>query len=348
MKKEAYSGVVRAVAETRLSEQEMDEAVEAALKKLRQFTVALGDHLGEDMKRWSDTKRFCPGSGVIVEGPLGRFGILTAAHVLRGRSDAPRTDTRERRSSLGIIPTQPAIGTKHGYVPCLSILNRRCIVEGINNEGFQGPDLAYVPLRETEWRFFERHGSVAYNSQRTDRRIQEDGQYRVMDAAFGVRTRAIDVLGRESPRPGLLYVLTQTIERAEKRRTHGGWDYTEYELKSDAERPSMPFEAETKAEEELARKALSAVDLGEPIDVKWGGYSGSGLWTVALLERKGTLTGEGSCQLKGIAFFARECGTMIAHGQQSLERILTRAPEAHGWLAEQVLKIGTGNSDRMN
>lgn len=274
--------------------------------------------------------RLWPGTGVLVKS--GRWtGVVTAAHNLAGRTGDRRWDSRAQQANLDIIGMRGRHQSDDAATPVLTLRERACSAYGVSNTEEHGPDLAYVPLKKQEVDRLDEGGTLAYNVDRLDRRPggQKPGVGMILDGAVGVNLSASLLMERERGRSGVVLLSTQTIELSNERRRRHGWDYTSYSLVENEELGGMEGLNEDPEENERLKAVLREVSRYENQQDKWGGYSGAGLWSRFLVRDENGKVVQGAIELKGISFYAHEERRMIAHGQESIRRIVSEGQKAH-------------------
>lgn len=135
-------------------EETANKIIATAQEKVSQFTVVVGNAgIAEDCK---DVQDLVPGSGVLVRLSGNLYGVLTAGHVLRRGANT--------KNSASVTIFAPLTSRKQGEdVKGISLSSKPYTVFGFDNKTEEGPDIAIIPLEESEWRILDRWGMVAYN-----------------------------------------------------------------------------------------------------------------------------------------------------------------------------------------
>ncbi len=280
------------------------------------FTVVIGTT--GSAKTNERARDVVPGSGVIVRLDDNRYGVLTAAHVLRRSANTTNSVTV-------VLLAPPRDQTKRGDVMAIELPPRPCMADGFDNTSKTGPDIAIVPITASEWSTLEAWGMVAYNLNRERWSDEESAQFGEMDpwlvsVIHGVRIAASEIVeGHTVGATGSLALMTTNTE-VKIVEERGGHDYLE--LPSETNEFSYP----TRWKNELPGTAAEEIEDLHSHGVTpeaWGGTSGGGVWNLAIgTSKNGLPSGKVMAELAGICFFADPVkGCIIAHGPKSIARI---------------------------
>ena len=303
-------------------EETATRVLERAQEYVSSFSVVIGTAGIENSSK--QVEDMTPASGVTVRLNCGKYGILTAGHVLKRGAN-----TRDRISVTLLAPQR--YRKQCEGVMGIDLPPRQCTVVGFDNESKEGPDLAIIPLASSEWRILAGWGMVAYNIDR-ERWPHKDtarlGEMKpwVLSVINGVRYEASKILYRQTngKRGSLAIMATNT--RVEAARERNGYDYLE--LPSETTEHSYP----TRWKNELPGTAAIEVEQLNDEGVTrrvWGGISGAGVWNLAIgTSESGMPDGKVFAQLAGICFYANsKRGCIIAHGAESIRKIAARHVE---------------------
>ena len=303
----------------------------AAQDWITRFTVAIGV---PGTKGSIEELRDLPlGSGVTVRLKGGTFGLLTAGHVLNRGGNTPR--------AAGAIVVFPSTKPDHPLKDLsINLKPRPCTAFGFNNTGEEGPDLALMPLTNSEWSIFDRAGMVAYNLEKerwSSGDMAKTGEMNpwLLSVISGVRNRASQILQDFRGEDIKSIVLTTTNTFVGVAEEVGGYDYLE--LPSERTEFSFPAYWNKQMPGAAAQEIEKLEDQGVTQE-GWAGMSGAGVWNLAVGTNKdGHPSGKVLGELVGICFFAKpEQGCIIAHGIKSIGRIAAAHAEreAFRYLAE--------------
>ena len=280
------------------------------------FTVVIGTAgVVKDSKNVWD---IAPGSGVTVRLNGGTYGVLTAGHVLR-RDD----NTRDSAAVTVLVP--PRGREQGGDVMALNLLSRPCTVDGFDNEGEEGPDIAIIPLTNPEWRILEGWGMIGYNLDKERWSEEDRAELDTMDPWLvsvinGVRCKASHIVHEHRDgETGSLAIMASNTRVEVVRETS---DYDFLELPSQTTEFSYPTRWKNGLPEKAAEEIDQLHDEGVTRRV-WGGTSGAGVWNLAIgTNPDGFPNGKVLAELAGICFYANpDKGCIVAHGTKSIARI---------------------------
>ena len=310
----------------------MEKALRAASADLCRCTVAITTMFEEDEIASVSFDGLRPGTGVLVESS-GVHGIVTAAHVLRGKVKTERFEGP--RCTIGIVPFQ-SIGAGSGEEPYFRIRRRRCVAYGVQNEMVTGPDIAYIPVTPREWALLELDGVRAWTPlEEPDPGMPRNTKAEILlDCCLGINYRATRELQEAHPeaRPAIAFQGLQILELPQSRRDVGDWDYTKLTLEGE-DRQGSPLAARSPTPQQTYRNFL---------DYQWhklsprdmlGGFSGTGLWTAKIRVTPNNEMSLNAKRLKGILFYAGPSLDATLHGRKSIERIITEGLDLHGQAA---------------
>ena len=329
-----------------LTEDEMKNALRAAVRDLNRCTVAITTMFEQDEINNVSFEDLRPGTGVLVAA-MGVHGIVTAAHVLNGKDKAIRFD--KERCTIGIMPLQdPRIRATEQ--PYFRIRQRVCRAYGVCNEEAKGPDIAYIPLTPREWDLMEHDGVRAWPAlDEPDPDMPRNTKEEILlDCCVGPNHAATRRLEEAHPeiRPAIAFQGVQILELAKNRTEVGDWDYTKLTLEGDDKERSTAADPRQRPEQTYRHFLDYEWHELEPRDML-GGLSGTGLWSARIRVNKGGDMSLHTKRLKGILFYAGPGLDATLHGRKSVKRIMTEGLDLHGQAAmdeAEALKKATSGS----
>ena len=296
-------------------EETATRVLEKAQESVSRFTVAIGKTgVTNAAPHARDLVR---GSGVIVKLDDGRYGVLTAAHVLKYGDNT-------RDSATVTLLALSREQTKQGEVNFIELPPRPCAIDGINNESQTGPDIAFIPITSEECSALEGWGMVAYNLEKERWSDEDTARFgeitRLVSVIHGVRVAASEIVERHAAKQAGSLALMTTTTAVKAIEEIDGHDYLE--LPSKTTEDSSP----THWKDELPGTAAKDIEKLHDEGVTrtaWGGTSGAGVWNLAIgTDENGVPSGKVFAGLTGICFYASpDKGCVIAHGPKSITRV---------------------------
>ena len=264
------------------------------------------------------------GSGVVVRLRGDMHGVLTAAHVLNRKGN-----TSQAKGATVLFPSMNPDRLMRNAT--INLKRRACTAVGFDNEGEEGPDIAIIPLTNSEWSIFNKAGMVAYNLDKE--RWSDAGKAKIpamrpwfLSVISGVRNRASQTVQgyRGGDTKSIVVMTTNTFVDVAAERD--GYDYLE--LPSEVTEFSYPAHWRR----ELPGTAAGEIEelYGEGVTPEvWSGTSGAGVWNLAIgTNEDGLPSGVVLGELAGICFYAnQDKGCIIAHGTKSIGKIASAHAE---------------------
>ena len=328
----AYGDLKTHHEQTPLTREQMEDALNAAVRDLNRCTVAITTMFEQseiDNVSFEDLR---PGTGVLVE-TAGVHGIVTAAHVLAGKDKIIRY--QNGRCTIGVLPLQDP-KPRSTERPYFRIRQRQCLAYGVSNREVKGPDIAYIPLTPREWALMEPDGVRAWTALEEPnpdmpRNTKEEI---LLDCCVGPNHKATRRLQEAHPeiRPAIAFQGLQILELAQTRTEVGNWDYTRLTLEGDDKEGSTEADPRQRPEQTYRDFLDYEWHKLQPKDML-GGLSGTGLWTTRIRVNKNGEMNLHTKRLKGILFYAGPSLEATLHGRKSIERIITEGLDLHGQAA---------------
>ena len=315
-----------------LTRPEMEKALRATSADLCRCTVAITTMFEEDEIAGVSFDDLRPGTGVLVKSS-GVHGIVTAAHVLRGKVETERFEGP--RCTIGIVPFQ-SMRAGSGEEPYFRIRRRRCVAYGVQNRDAAGPDIAYIPVTPREWALLKLDGVRAWTPlEEPDPRMPRNTKAEILlDSCLGINYKATRELQETHPetRPAIAFQGLQILELPQSRTDVGDWDYTKLTLEGEDREGSVP----------VVPRRTPQQTYRDFLDYRWhklspkdmlGGFSGTGLWTAKVRVTPNDDMSLHTKRLKGILFYAGPGLDATLHGRKSIDRIITEGLDLHGQAA---------------
>ena len=286
------------------------------------FTVSIG--VLEPKGNGQELRDLRLGSGVVVRLRGDMHGVLTAAHVLNRKGNTPQAT-----GATVLFPSMNPDRLMRNAT--ISLKRRACTVVGFHNTSEEGPDIAIIPLTNSEWSIFNKAGMVAYNLDKERWSDADKAKIPAMRPWFlsvisGVRNRASQTVQGYRGEDTKSIVLTTTNTFVDVAAERDGYDYLE--LPSEVTEFSYPAHWRRELPGTAAEEIAKLNDEGVTDEV-WGGTSGAGVWNLAIgTNEDGIPSGVVHGELAGICYYAHpEKGCMIAHGTTSIEKIASAHAE---------------------
>ena len=295
-------------------EETSTRVLEKAQEWVSRFTVVIGKTGSASTAQRA--RDIVQGSGVIVKLDDSRYGVLTAAHVLK-------YGVNTRDSATVTLLALSRDQTKQGEVHFIPLPPRPCAMDGFNNKSETGPDIAFIPITGEEWSALEGWGMIAYNLEKERWSDEDTAQFgeitQLVSVIHGARFAASEIVESHTAEKTGSLALMATSTELKAIEERDGHDYLE--LPSQTTEESHP----THWKDELPGTAAEEIeDLHDKGVTRkaWGGTSGGGVWNLAIgTDGNGVPSGKVFAELTGICFYADpDKGCVIAHGPKSIAR----------------------------
>ena len=303
-------------------EEAANKVLLAAQGWVTQFTVAIGVFgVGSDSQ---ELQGLPLGSGVVVRLHGNMHAVLTAGHVLNRKGN-----TLDATGATVIVPSMES--DRHINDATINLEPRPCTAVGFHNTSERGPDIAIMPLTNSEWSRFSGAGVVAYNLDKERWSDADRAKIKVMSPWFvsmisGVRNRESQIVQGYRGGDTKSIVAITTTTRVGVAAERDGYDFLE--LPSEVTEFSYPARWRKELPGAAAVKIEKLREEGVTQEA-WSGTSGAGVWNLAIgTDEEGLPSGAVLGELAGICYYAnQDKGCMIAHGTTSIEKIASAHAE---------------------